>query len=167
MFLGDSCKLIKSPSYGTCLREPPGGFCDVGCCSCFTSLEVFTFPGYFTLPPVLHLASQAPEDLHQIWALPFLLSVSSLFPGFSVTIYRKCCVFERRFLPTDVLYPALLPLIFAHFVTQTRAGTPHPVSSSACALTKLSFPGDAFSWTTHFVDARPLVLPIAPVSHVV
>ena len=27
-----------------CLGEPPGGFCDVGCCCCFfTSLEVFHF----------------------------------------------------------------------------------------------------------------------------
>ena len=27
-----------------CLGEPPGGFCDVGCCCCFfTSLEVFRF----------------------------------------------------------------------------------------------------------------------------
>ena len=26
------CKLNKTPSDGTCLGEPPGGFCDVGCC---------------------------------------------------------------------------------------------------------------------------------------
>ena len=41
MFLGNSCKLNKTPSDGTCLGEPPGGFCDVGSCCCFTSVDVF------------------------------------------------------------------------------------------------------------------------------
>ena len=41
-FLGDFCKLSKTLSYGTCLGEPPGGFCDVDYCCCFsTSPEVF------------------------------------------------------------------------------------------------------------------------------
>ena len=40
MFLGDFCKLNKTPSDDTCLGEPPGGFCGVGCCCC-TSQEVF------------------------------------------------------------------------------------------------------------------------------
>ena len=32
----------------------------------FTSLEVFTFPGYFSLPPALHPGFQAREGLHQL-----------------------------------------------------------------------------------------------------
>ena len=42
IFLIES-QLNKTPSDGTCLGEPPGGFCDVGCCCFLPPLEVFHF----------------------------------------------------------------------------------------------------------------------------
>ena len=44
-----------------------------------------------------------------------------------------------------LIYLALLPHILARFVTQMQAGTPYPGSSSVPAITKLSFPADAWS----------------------
>ena len=43
------------------------------------------------------------------------------------------------------------------FAKQMRTGTPYPRSFSVAAFTKLSFPADERSWTTHIVDTRPLV----------
>ena len=50
----------KLPAMVLCSGEPPGGFCDVGCCCCFSSLEVFTILGYFSLPPALHPGFSGP-----------------------------------------------------------------------------------------------------------
>ena len=89
-----------------CLGEPPGGFCDVGC-YCVSSLEVFTFLGYFSLPPALLSGFSGP------WRPP---SALTLHP-----------------IPS------------------------HLGSSSVPALTKLSLPADALTWTTHIVVTRPLI----------
>ena len=43
------------------------------------------------------------------------------------------------------------------FVTQVRAGTPHPGSSSVPALTELSLPADAWAWTIYVWITRPLI----------
>ena len=47
----------KTPSDDTCLGEPPGGFCDVGC---HFVLFFISFPGYFTMPPALHPSFSGP-----------------------------------------------------------------------------------------------------------
>ena len=61
------------------------------------------------------------------------------------------------FLLTGVFYLALLPHILGRCLTQIWAGTPHLGSCSVPALTRLSFPPDAWYRTTHIVDTRPLV----------
>ena len=149
MSLGD---LTELPVMVLCLGEPPGGFCDVGCC-CFSSLELFTFQGYFSLPPALH------PGFSGLWRPPpWLLLVALFLPGFFVTFLPRALRFwVCIFYPQVLFYLALLPHIFWHtFVTQMRAETPHLGSSSVPALTELSLLADAWTWTTHIVVARPL-----------
>ena len=140
MFLGDFCKLNKTPIDGTCLGEPPRGFCDVRCC--FTSLELFTFSSYFSLPSALHPGFSGP------WRPPPALSSTLATFGcfnfarlFRHSLTVGATVLSGRFLPTGVFYLTLHPHILACFVMW--AGTPHPGSSSMPALTKLSFSVDA------------------------
>ena len=154
MFLGN---LTKLPAMVLCSGEPPG-FCDVGCCFCFSSLEVFTYLGYFSLPPALHRGFSCP------WRPPPALS--STLATFSYFTFAKffrhsftvsATVLSGYFLPTGVFYLALLPHTLVHFVTQMQAGTLHLGSSSMPALTEFSLLADAWTWTTHVVDARPLI----------
>ena len=109
--------------------------------------------GGFYVSGLLFLAIGTPP-----WLLrPVKASISSeLYHGyfrllyfcqaFSSHFYRERYGFEwaffthRRFLPY-----APSPTFLAHFVTQVRAGAPHPGSSSVSALTELSLPADA--WT--------------------
>ena len=68
-FLDDFCKLNKTPGNGTCLGEPPGGFCDVGCCYFLPHWSLLhlraTFPCHWLLR-LLFLASHAREDFYQL-----------------------------------------------------------------------------------------------------
>ena len=161
MFLGAFCKLNKIPSDGTCLGEPPGDFCDVGCCRCFTLLEVFLPPLLFDAVP--HTSVSYCQVFTPILYFQLSSSQSDLwhfhitFLSFSVTALPRVVVLSRHFLPTGASYLALLPHILARFVTQVRAGTPHSGSSSAPSLTELPFPADTWCWATHVVDTRPLV----------
>ena len=91
-----------------CLGESPGGFCDVGCCSSFIAVFVmlavviFTFPGYFSMPPAFH------PGFWDSWRSPPPLS-STLATldcfTFPSHFYRECYGFDwaffthRRFLP--------------------------------------------------------------------
>ena len=86
------------------------------------------------------LASQAPEGLHQLWALPWLLSVTLLLPGFFVTFVRQRYRFEWAFFTHTGVFFTLpsFPTSWYVFMTQMRAGKPHPGSSSVHALTELS-----------------------------
>ena len=104
------------------------------------------------------LASQNREGLHQLWALPWLLSFALLLPGFFVTVLLRSLRFwVSIFLPAGVFCLTLLPHILARFCDSDAAGTPHPGSSSMLALTELFLPADAWTWTTHIVDTRPLI----------
>ena len=87
----------KTPSDGTCLGEPPGGFCDVGC---HFVLLFISFLGYFTMPPALHPSFSGP------WRPPPALSSTlTTFDRLFFFIYRERYGFEwaffihRRFLP--------------------------------------------------------------------
>ena len=62
-----------------------------------------------TLPCHWHstLASQTREGLHQLWALPRLLSIA-----FSFSSTASATVLSGHFLPTGVFYLTLLPDIF-------------------------------------------------------
>ena len=123
----------------------------------FSSLEVFTFLGYFSLPPALH------TDFSGLWRSPLALSSTlATFGCFTFArIFRhsftaSATVLSGRFLPTGGFYLALLPHILARFLTQMWARTPHTGSSSVPDLTELSLPTDTWLWTTHIVDTRPL-----------
>ena len=105
------------------------------------------------------LASQAPEGLHQLWALPWLLSVTLLLPGFFVTFVPPALRFwvgvfytHRRFF-----YLALPPHILARFCdSDVGRKTPSRILLCACPH-RVVPPADAWSWNTHFADSRPLV----------
>ena len=152
-FLGDFRKLNKAPSNGTCLGEPPGGFCDVGrCCCCFPHWRFLRFRATFPCHWHSNLASQVREVLHQLWALLWLLLDALLLPGVSVTFLPRAIRFwVGTFYPQTLFTLRSFPLFLARFVTQMRAGTPHPGSSSVLALTELSLPADAWAWTTHIL----------------
>ena len=119
MFLGDFCKLNKTPSNGTCLGKLPGGFCDVGCCCCFASLEVFpsllldiiphpsvSYRRIFT--SILYFQpSSSQSDLRH-----FHLNFSELFRHHFTTGET---VLSRHFSPTGVFYLASLPQILTRF----------------------------------------------------
>ena len=130
-----------------CLGEPPEGFYDVGCCCCcFASSEVFTFPGYFSLPLALHPTFSGPQ-----MPPPTMSSTLATFGCFTFArLFRdsftvSVTVLSGHFLPTGVFYLTLLHRHFWHVVTQRRAGTSHPGSSLASTLTELSLLTDA--WT--------------------
>ena len=135
MFSGDFCKLTKTPSDGTSLGEPPGNFSDVGCCCCcFTSLEVFTFPGYFSLPQALH-----PGFLGQWGSPPALSSTLATFGFFTFAkIFRhsftaSVTVLSWRFLPTGAFYLTLLPRILGRFCdSDAGRNTPSRILLCAC-----------------------------------
>ena len=69
-----------------------GGFSVADCC-CFPYWRFLRFR--ITFPCHRHsiLASQVREGLHQLWALPWLLSVALLLPGFSVTVLPRALRF--------------------------------------------------------------------------
>ena len=100
---------------------------------------------------------QALEGLHQLWALPWQLSVALILPGFSVTVLPRALRFwVGVFLPTGFFILHSYPTLWHVFVTQMWAETPYPGSSSVPVLIKFSLPADAWSWATHIVDARQL-----------
>ena len=115
-----------------------------------------TFPchQYSTMP------SQAREDLHRLWTLSWLLSVALLSPRlFRHNFTASATALSGLFLPTG--YPFFTFHFFhtflTHFMTQIRAGTPHPGSSFVLALTELSLPAGTWTWITHIVFTRLLI----------
>ena len=157
MFLRDFCKLNKTPSDGTCLGEPPRGFCDVGCCCCFTSQEVFlslllsnviphsfmSYPWVFTL--ILYFQSSSSQSDLRLFHLTFL--------GFPVTVLPRVLRFWAAvFYQSGIFYLYSFPT-FSH-VLWLRCGQEHPIVP---ALKMLFLPADAWSWTTHILHTRPLV----------
>ena len=156
MSLGDLTKLLAMV---LCLGEPPGSFCDVGCCCCcFPHWKFLRFWATFPCHRHSTVASQVREGLHQLWALPWLLSVALLLPGFSVTVLPRALRFwVGIFYPQAFCTLCSFTEFLTHFVTQMRAGTPHPGSSSVPALAQLSLPADAWTWATHIVVTRPLI----------
>ena len=134
--------LNKTPSDGTCMGDPPGGFCDVGCCCClfFPSLEVFHFIACWRHPS------------------PF----RELSPGF-YTHFSPARVIRDTFILT-FLFTANAAVLSGRFFTlhsfvcdSDTAGIPHPGSSSVPALTQLSRPADAWTSTIDVWITRPLI----------
>ena len=146
-----------------CLREPPGGFCDIGCCCCccccyFPHWRFLRFQATFPCHQHSTLASQAREGLRQFWALPWLLLVALLFPGFFVNCSTVgATVLSRYFLPTGVFYLTLLLHIFGTFCDSDAGRNTLSRILLCAAHTELSLPADPWTGTTHIVVTRPLV----------
>ena len=136
MSLGD---LTKLPAMILCLGEPPGGFDDVGCCCCCCCFSHWRFLHFrTTFPCHWHSTSQVREGLHQLWALPWLLSVALLLPGFSVTVLPRA-VLSGHFLPTGAFLPCSPSLHFWH-VLWLRFGQKHPIQDPPLCLPSQSCP---------------------------
>ena len=169
MFLGDFYKLNKTPSDGTCLGEPPGGFCDVGCSCCFTSLEVFLLSLLFNViphssvsyrwifTPILYFQPSSLQSDSRHFHLIFL--------GFSVTALPRMLRFwagvftHRRFLPCT---PS------PHFGTfnDSDAGMNTPSRIFLCAYPHKVVPsGWCMVLNYSYCRYKTIDLPIAPVSH--
>ena len=104
------------------------------------------------------LASQGLESLHQLWVLPWLLSVALLLPGFPATVLQRALrLWGGIFYPQACFTLYSFTTFLTCFVIQMRAGTPHPGYSSVSALTELSLPADACTWTVHIVVTRALI----------
>ena len=139
-----------------CLGEPPGGFCDVGCCCCFPHWRFLCFRATFPCHRHSTPSSQACKGLQWLWALPWLLSIALLLPGFfRHSFTASSTVLSGHFLPTDVFYLTLLYRHFSNSLWESDVGR-NPGSSSVPALTELSLPANTWTWTTHIVVTRPL-----------
>ena len=157
----------KLPAMVLCLGEPPGGFCDVGCCCCFSSLEAFTIPGYFSLPLALHPGFSGP------WRPPPALS--STLATFSC--FTFCQAFSVRVLPralrfsVDIFYPqAFLSLHFFSDIFGTAcdsdAGRSTLSSILICACPhRVVASGWRMDLSYSYCSYKTIDLSIAPVSH--
>ena len=141
--------LNKTPSDGTCLGEPPRGFCDVGCCCfCFPYWRFLRFQATFPYHRHSTLASRTREGLHQLWPLPWLFSVALVLPRFFVTVLPRALRFwVSIFLPTGVFYLALLPRYF-WYVLWISWGQDHPIQDPPLCLPSQSNP----LWLTHGLE---------------
>ena len=111
--------------------QPPGGFCDVGCCCCFFDLvEVFTFSGYFSMPSALQPGF---SGLHRLWALPWLLSVALLLPTFLDFLFLPRVL---RFW-ASIFYPRFYPTLFCLWL---RWGQKDPIQDPPLCLPSQSCP---------------------------
>ena len=131
--------LDKTPSDCTCLGEPPGGFCDVGCCCCFLPhWRFFHFIAFRRHP------SPFSDYTHFILSAQLIAIIT--FLGFS---------FLPRVLRfwVGAFYPTLLRL----WLRCGHEHPPHPGSSSVPALTELSLPVVAWTWTIDVWSTRPLI----------
>ena len=127
----ETCKLNKTPSNGTCLGQPTGGFCDVGCCCCFTSLEIFRSLFFDVIPhPSVSYCWVFTTILYFQPSRRFHLNFSGLF--------RHCftasgTVLSGSFLPTSVFYLALLPHTLVRFCdSDADRDTPSRILLCAC-----------------------------------
>ena len=114
--------------------EHPGRFCDIGY-RYFTSLEVF-HPLLFA--PLTFLSAIAGFIL--TWMYPFC--ILSLWLSWAFHFATSATVLSGCFLTTGIFY-------LGTFLTQTRAGTSYPGSSSILALIKFPLAGSTWSWTTN------------------
>ena len=100
-----------------CLGEPPGGFCDVGCCSSFIAVfvilvgVVFTFLGYL----LYHATGTPPLLLRHVNASISPEPYPGYFRLFPVPSTVSATVLIGYFLHTGVFYLTFLPHLLLHF----------------------------------------------------
>ena len=149
MSLGD---LTKLQAMVLCLREPPGGFCDSGCsccCSCFPHWTSFFVSGLLflttSIPPWLLRSLKASTSSELCPGYFQLLYFCQAFPSH---FYRERYGFVWAFFyPQTFFTLRSFPTFLTRFVTQMRAGTPHPGFPSVPALTEFSLLADSWAWT--------------------
>ena len=133
----------------------------------FTSLEVFTFPGYFSLPPALHPGFSGP------WRPPPALSSTLATFGcftfarlFRHSLIASATVLSGRFLPTGVFYLTLLHRNFlAHFCDSDEGrNTPSRILLCACPQRVVPF-GWHIDLNYSYCSYKTIALSIAPVNH--
>ena len=119
-----------------CLREPPGCLCDVGCCCCcsFPQRRFLHFGATFPSHQHSTLAFQTSENIHQLWALPWLLLAALLLPGFSDTVLPRALRFWVSIFFTHRRFFTLLSFldIFGMFC-DSDAGKNAPSKIILCA----------------------------------
>ena len=130
--------------------QPPGGFCDVGCCCYF-----FWPRGGFYVSGLLFHAIGTPTRL--LRPPPALSSTLATFGCFTFANFFRLFIFtasatvlSEYFLPTVLPYTLL-------FVTEVRAERSHSRSSPVPALTELSLRADAWTWTVYVWITRLLI----------
>ena len=154
MSLGD---LTKLPAVVLCLGEPEEVFEML--LVVFSSMKVYIFLSYFSLPPALHAGFSGP------WRSPPALS-SALdtfgcftFARFFCHIFTASATFlSGHFLPTELFFTFhSFLLFFGTFCDSVKRRTRHPGSSSVPAFIELSLPADAWTWTIHIAVTRALI----------
>ena len=158
----------KLPAIVLYLGQPPGGFCDVGCCCCcFSSLEVFTFPGYFSLPPALH------PGFSGSWRPPPALSSTlatfgcfTFWQAFSVTVLPRALRFwVGIFYPKAFFTLRSFTDIFGT-VCDSDAGRNTPSRILLCACPHRVVPsGWRMGLNYSYCSYKTIDLSIAQVSH--
>ena len=160
-------RLNKTPSDGTLLGRTSRKF--LWCwllLLLFSSLEVFTFLGYFSLPPTLHRGFSGP------WRPPPALS--STLATFSCFTFARlfrhsftasATVLSGHFLPIGVFYLTLLPHIFDTFCdSDVDRNTPSRILLCACPRTVVPS-GWRMDLSHSYCRYKTIDLSIAPVSH--
>ena len=111
------------------------------------------------------LVSQAREGLHQLWALPWLLSVALLLPGFFLRVLRRALRFWAGvFYPQAFFCLELLPHILARFC-DSDVGRNTPSRILVCACAHKVVPSGWRIVLNYSYRYKTIGLPIAPVSH--
>ena len=137
MFLGDFCKLSKTPSNGTCLGEPLGGFCDVGfyLTRGFSFITFWRYPSPFCeLTPGFYNHFILSAQLIAEWFVAL-----SLFCAFPSQFFSKRYGFERAFFTHKYFLPCIPSLHFCH-VLLLRCGQEHPIQDPSLCLPSRSCP---------------------------
>ena len=113
-------------------KEPPGDFCDFGCCFIFTGgFSVIAFQCHSSPFHVLSPGLSLQEFTHFILSAQLISDLDTFVLTFlDFSFYHKHYGLCRHFLPTSVFYLALFPHILTHFVTQMLVEAPHPGSQS-------------------------------------
>ena len=112
------------------------------------------------------LASRAHKGLHQLWALPWLLSVALLLPGFFLRVLRRALRFWAGvFYPQAFFCLELLPHILARFCdSDVGRNTPSRILLCACPH-KVVLSGWHMVLNYSYCRYKTIGLRIAPVSH--
>ena len=145
----------KTPGDGTLLGRTSRRF--LWCWLLFSSMKVFTFSSYFSLPLEPYPGFSGP------WRpTPALSSTLATFSWFTFARFFRhiftpsATVLSVHFLPTGIFYLAPLPHIFDTFLW-LRCGQEHLIQDLPLSmpLTQLSLLADASTWTTYTVVTRP------------